>query len=188
MIAEITGEISNIEPDAVIVSVGGIGYRVYTTPETSSEAKRVGGPIHLYTYLHVREQAQDLYGFSTREETDFFELLIGISGIGPKSALAILSLGPVASLKAATQAGDVSYLTRVSGVGKKHAEKIVLELRDRLGAHIEHNGRREDVDALDALCTLGYSVAEAREALRDLPPEIERSEDRVKEALKRLAK
>ena len=124
-------------------------------------------------------------------ELELFEILIGISGIGPKSALGVLAIAPVDTLRKAIASGDTSYLTRVSGIGKKMAEKIVLELKEKLagkGVTVEAPELKEEADALEALISLGYSQREAREALSSVPQEIISVEKRVREALKKITR
>ena len=142
----------------------------------------------MWTHLAVRENALDLYGFIERSELEFFEMLITISGIGPKSALGILSVAPVDTLRRAISSGDTSYLTKVSGIGRKNAEKIVVELRDKLGAIDANAGGtlREEVDALSALEALGYSAREAREALKAVGNNAISTQEKLKAALKSL--
>lgn len=185
MIAQLSGIVLDSGADFVVLDVAGVGYKVYTTLECVERCRAAQGPVCLHTHLAVRETALDLYGFETAEAVSFFELLIGVSGIGPRSALAVMNLGSIENLKAATAAGDTTYLTRVSGIGKKNAQKIVLELKDKLVAHQEHT-RAEDIDTLDALRALGYSEREAREALRRVPEEITDSPERLREALRTL--
>ena len=188
MIAYISGTLVEYSPDSLIIDVGGLGYRVHTTPTTVLSLKP-GAPVTLFTCFVVRENLQALYGFSSREEADFFEMLISVSGIGPRSAIGILSLADVATLKSATASGDISYLTKVSGIGKKSAEKIVIELRDKIGSsetEASHETFKEDTDILDALKSLGYSTAEAREALKHIPEDVENSSERLKHALRAL--
>lgn len=190
MLAYINGTIIEQTPDSVVVDVNGLGYRVYTTPTTALSLE-AHTKVTLYTCFVVREHLHALYGFSSREEADFFEMLISVSGIGPRSAIAILSLADVSTLKAATASGDISYLTKVSGIGKKSAEKIVIELRDKIGgtdAQYSESILKEETDILDALRTLGYSTAEAREALKHVPQDIEESSERLKHALRALGK
>ncbi len=174
-----------------MIDVGGIGYRVFASPDVLRKAKKEE-TIKLWTHLHVREDGMELYGFSQYAELDFFETLIQISGIGPKSALGVLSVAPLDILKRAIASGETSYLTQVSGIGKKIAEKIILELRDKLGKvgfGAEEGGfMKEEEDVLRALRVLGYSYQEAREAIKQLPPDIVGTQGRVKEALKILSK
>lgn len=195
MIAQIEGIVASIEDRAAIIIVGGIGIRVYTTPETLSilhSAKELAQPARLFTHLAVREDALDLYGFLETDERSLFELVITIPGIGPKKALSIISIAPVATLKRAIINNDASYLTKVSGIGKKNAEKIVLELKDKIitlgGILEEASALHEDKDALAAMLALGYSHMEAREALKKIPAEITGLNNRIKEALKVIGK
>lgn len=172
------------------MDVGGVGYKVFT----STDVLRGGitnKEVVLWIHTHVREDALDLYGFGTRAETDFFEMLISVSGVGPRSAVVVMGVAPADSLKRAIASGDMSYLTKVSGIGKKTAEKIVLELRDKLGVLESRDGTPRgsaEGDALDALESLGYSVREAREALQGVPQEVVGTEARLKAALKSLGK
>lgn len=188
MIGQLKGEISHKEERFVILNAGGVGYKVFVAPETGQNLKE-GTSASLWTHLVVREDALDLYGFLTKTELTFFELLISVSGVGPKSALSILSLAPPATLKKAVSAGDSSYLTQVSGIGRKIAEKIILELKDKviaIASSTEGADLAQETEALQALEALGYSAREAREALRQVPAEKITTEDKVKEALKSL--
>ena len=178
--------------DSIVLDVGGIGYRVFLSSETIEAVRSTeeGHTISLFTHLSVRENALDLFGFLTHEELEFFEMLIAISGIGPKSALSILSLADVSTLRGAISAGDSTYLTKVSGIGRKSAQKIILELQEKMGdvGSTEHGGRSGDADTLEALKSLGYSTNEARDAIREIPGDIEDPSGRLKEALKLLGK
>ncbi|HEY4518531.1 MAG TPA: Holliday junction branch migration protein RuvA [Candidatus Paceibacterota bacterium] len=184
MIGSLEGTISHAEIGFVILSVAGVGYKVHIPINMSAE---VGASVRLWTHLAVREDALDLYGFEDRESLNFFEMLIKISGIGPKSALNIISISSLASLKQAVSEGDLPYLTKISGIGRKTAEKIVLELRDKVGASAPVSGKlREETDALEALESLGYNRKEAQDALRAAGGDT--ASIRVKEALKILGK
>ena len=192
MIGQLTGKISHKTERFIILDVAGVGYKVFVSTEALKllTAKSYQLPVvSFWTHLVVREGVLDLYGFVNKQELDFFELLIGISGIGPKSALAILSLAPPATLEKAIAAGDSSYLTKVSGIGRKSAEKIIVELRDKIGS-LETGGENLDSegDAVEALQSLGYNLREAREALRQLPAEITDTGAKIKAALKLLSK
>lgn len=171
---------------------GGVGYKVFTTEETLHKIPEKGAKINLWTHLYMREDSLELYGFLHYAEMEFFETLINVPGIGPKGALGVLSIAPVDTLKKAIASGDTSYLTRVSGIGRKTAEKIVLELKDKILAKgisaLEAPELKEEADALDALMQLGYSQREAREALQRLPKEIRGTEKRLKEVLKLIGK
>ena len=187
MIGHLIGRVTAIRPGYAIVTAGGVGYKVFATRELLLTLKE-DTEASVWTHLAVRESILDLYGFSNEEELRLFELLLTVSGIGPKSALAILDIASVETLRSAVSAGNASYLTKVSGIGKKTAEKIVLELRDKVGASIEGNAAslHGDEEALEAMRALGYTQAEARDALRKVPQEIERSNERLREALKIL--
>ncbi|QQG37998.1 MAG: Holliday junction branch migration protein RuvA [Candidatus Kaiserbacteria bacterium] len=187
MIGRLEGEVSALRPGFCILSVGGVGYRVAGTREALASLK-VGERAAFWTYLAVREDALDLYGFKTENEQHFFEMLLSVPGIGPKSALAILDLALVETLRSAIASGNASYLTKVSGIGKKTAEKIVVELRDKVGASAEGVERSlsGDEEALEAMRALGYSHAEAREALRKVPTEVVGGSARLREALRIL--
>src|SRR3989338_10665102 len=136
MIGHLKGIVSAVRQGYAIISAGGVGYKVFATRELLLALKQDTEAV-IWTHLAVRESILDLYGFSSEEELRLFELLLTVSGIGPKSALAILDIASVETLRSAVSAGNASYLTKVSGIGKKTAEKIVLELRDKVGASIE---------------------------------------------------
>jgi len=191
MIAQLRGTILDQDLNSVVLNAGGVGYLVFISPDTSQKlTEMVSHDVVLFTHLSVRENALDLYGFLDREELSFFEMLISISGIGPKSGLAILSIVDVATLKEAIRSGDSSYLTKVSGIGKKIAQKIVLELNDKIEALAGESllVLKEDIDTLEALKSLGYSTIEARETLKQIPSKITGTQKRIKEALKLLGK
>ncbi|MBP7804961.1 MAG: Holliday junction branch migration protein RuvA [Candidatus Pacebacteria bacterium] len=189
MIAHLFGNVIELADKYTVLDVHGVGYKVYCSTDTLGGLKQ-DSPASLFTYLAVREDALDLYGFGSSEEKNFFELLLSVSGIGPRSALGILSATTVETLKKAIGTGDTSYLTKVSGIGRKTAEKVVLELRDKLRAHVDmketpHTLRAES-DVVEALKSLGYSQNEARDALKEVPSEIAGTNARIKEALKIL--
>ena len=188
MIASLSGTIRHKGLHHLVVDISGIGYKVFVTTDTALD-RNSGDSVFLWTHLAVRETALDLFGFPEREELETFELLITISGIGPKTALGILNVASPSMLRQAVASEDTSYLTKVSGIGKKNAEKIVLELRDKLA--VSKDDKRTDLrsegDALEALVSLGYSEREARNALKQVPKKIEGAAERVKQALKLLA-
>lgn len=185
MIGQLEGTVRKITGTYAIVSCGGVGYKVAATKQALSKVS-LGSATTLWTHLAVREDSLDLYGFAGEEELHFFEMLLTVSGIGPKSALAIVDIAPVEALRSAIAAGNASYLTKVSGVGRKTAEKIVIELREKVGAASAgaSEALSSDEEAMDAMRTLGYSVHEARDALRKVPPTITKSSDRLRAALK----
>lgn len=192
MISRLTGSIAHIDLKYIVLDVNGVGYKVATTADIMSKIGKEEKQITLWTYLAVRENAMDLYGFLSLAELNFFELLITISGIGPKTALGILNVASVHAIETAVQTGDTSHLTKVSGIGKKMAEKIVMELKDKVAtvAHTPESEKamRGDADALEALKSLGYSQNEARDALKKVSKETTKTSDKVKEALKILGK
>ena len=189
MISLIRGPIIELGTRHIIIDIHGLGYKVYVT-EDALHILKPGTETTLWTHLAVREDALDLYGFTTKKEKEFFELLISISGIGPKSALNILSTVSSDTLVSAVRSGSTSHLVKVSGIGRKTAEKIVLELRDKLGAMQSEDmtmGMSSDMDAIEALKALGYDADDAREAMKKVGKEIEDTGAKVKAALKMLS-
>ncbi len=190
MIGFIEGKIELATDKYVIINVNGLGYKVFISLNTFKNLPEKGEKAKLYTYLYVREDKMQLYGFLRQEELDFFELLVSISGIGPKGALGILTVAPVKTLKRAIISGESEILTKVSGIGKKMAGKIVLELKSKIEDISLEEGEKIGIDgqALDALVALGYKLSEAREALRKIPEDVKEIGNKVKEALKILGK
>jgi Holliday junction DNA helicase RuvA len=189
MIARIEGIVVHIADKFVIVDVSGVGYKLNITIDTMSLIT-LGAHASFWVYTAVRENSIDLYGFKNINELSFFELLLDVSGIGPRSALSILAIAPIDTLKRAIATGDVGYLNKVSGIGKKTAEKIILELRDKLQAFKDDNDTpgllRDESDIVEALKSLGYSQNEAREALKEVPSTTIGTNARIKEALQVL--
>ena len=187
MISYIEGKIKMRGNKFLVIMANGLGYKVYALPDTLVKSKNEAS---LWTHLRVKEDALDLYGFESYPEMEFFETLIQISGIGPKSAMGILSIAPLDTIKKAIASGEVSYLTKVSGIGKKTAERIIVELRDKMGRLDESTSAmfKDEQDVLEALKSLGYSPAEAREAIKKIPDSINGVNARIKEALKMLGK
>ena len=190
MIASIPGILASRGEKSVTIEVGGLGYCVFLSADGMMKLPNVGEEIRLYTHQHVREDALELYGFMHPAELELFEMLIAISGIGPRGALGILGAGGLDQLRRAIAAGDTGYLTKVSGIGRKTAEKIVLELCGKMsgrGVSVgEHPALRDEADALDALISLGYSREEARQALSSVRDDSISIEKRVSQALKKL--
>lgn len=173
------------------LNVNGVGYKIFVSQETLQKIPEIGAKVKVWTHQHVREDTLALYGFLQYAELELFEALIAISGIGPKGALGVLGVAPTDTLKKAIAAGDTSYLTRVSGIGRKTAEKIVLELKEKMAGGknmIDAPELKEEADAMEALVALGYSQREAREALAKVSAEITSVEKRVKEALKKIGR
>jgi holliday junction DNA helicase RuvA len=188
VITHIKGTVIDKEERAAVIEVAGLGYKVFVTGATM-EKLREGAESALWTHMAVREDSQTLYGFPTKDELNFFELLISISGIGPKTALGILNVSSVSNIRKAVSTGDTSHLTKVSGVGSKLANKIVLELKGKFGAEEESGiSLRDEVDALEALKALGFKHSDAREALKQVEQTITDTGARVKKALKILGK
>ena len=189
MIAKIEGVVWDSNDKFITVGVGGIGFKIYATMEVKEIAQK-GKNISLFTHLVVREDALDLYGFTTEEELKFFEMIISISGIGPKTAVNVLNISSVTALKRAISTGDTTHLTKVSGIGKKIAEKMVLELKDKVETTGDENDitLRDQVDAVETLKALGYTQNDSRRALQEVDTKIIKTSDRVKAALKILGK
>ncbi len=191
MIAYISGKVLDINEKFAIVETSGLGYKVFCPADTLGRL-HAGGNASLFTYLSVREDALDLYGFASQDEQGFFELLLTVSGIGPKGALSILSTTNTDTLKQAIASGDAGYLNKIGGIGRKTAEKIILELKDKLRAHGKNENTevsmRAESDVVEALKSLGYSQNEARDVLKEIPSSLEGTNARIKEALKILGR
>ncbi len=190
MIAFVKGKIADISDRSVIIETQGVGYEVSATTDTLALAT-LGSEMALFTHLVVREDSMELYGFKTRNELTFFQMLITVSGVGPRSAIAIVSLGSIDAIQRAIGSGDAGYLTSVSGIGRKTAEKIIIDLRDKL-ASLGHTGGMDgfshDSDVLEALSKLGYTKEEARSALKQIPDTAVTSNEKIREALKYIGK
>lgn len=191
MIASLEGTVAAIAADSVVLKVSGVGYRVFAGPNTLA-AVRPGQPLELHVHHLVREDLQALYGFRSTEELGFFELLITVTGVGPRVGLAILSSRPVADLQLAILQGDEAVLTAVSGVGKRLAARIVLELREKVasaGGGVGGASGGPENEVVAALQALGYTALESREAARGAVAVTTPGgslEDRVKAALRQL--
>ena len=189
MIGFLQGKIEFKGNRFVILNINGVGYKVFLTAAALEKLGPPGEETKLFIHHYVRENLFDLYGFLSSEELDFFEMLISISGIGPKAALAVLSIASLRDLKASIASGQVGLLTKVSGIGKKTAERVILELRNRIfvtGGEVKR--LVSDDEAVDALISLGYGDRQSREALKQVPAKVKKIEDRVKEALKILGR
>jgi Holliday junction DNA helicase RuvA len=187
MIALLEGTVAVRRADHVVVSCGGVGYRLAVSAETLRHVPRVGQPTEIHTHLIVRDDALLLYGFATEEERDLFLLLIGVQSVGPKMALAVLSGGPPRDLLAAVAAGDTARLQAAPGIGKRTAERIVVELREKVGAAGDEpivitRGDDPRMLARDGLVGLGFSPQEADTLLDGAPGDT--PEDLIAHALK----
>ena len=189
MIAKIKGKIEHLKDNYAVVDVNGIGYKVFLSAYTLGKIASLE-KVDFYIHTYVREDTLALYGFLTLEELEMFELLIGISGIGPKAAMGILSIADPKTIRAAILNEDASILTKVSGVGKKTAERVILELKNKIVdmPEFEKDEIMADNDAFEALTSMGYTVSESREALKLVAKDIKDVGERVKLALKNLGK
>ncbi|HUV43420.1 MAG TPA: Holliday junction branch migration protein RuvA [Dehalococcoidales bacterium] len=188
MIASLQGAVESLGSDWAIINVGGVGFRVYMPTSVLSTLGAVGESVKLHTHLHVKEDDVSLYGFSSANELQLFETLIGVSGLGPRLALAMLSTMNVEQLTMAIATGSTDLLTSVPGIGKKMAQRLVLELKDKIGAGLiaipAAQIAEEHAEVLAALTSLGYSVTEASQAVATLPRDSKLTlEERVKLAL-----
>lgn len=204
MISYIRGELCDIEEQKAIVDVNGVGYGIYMPQQALSLLPPMGQQVKIHTYLNIREDAMQLFGFLTKEDLNVFRLLIGVNGIGPKAGLNILSCLYPDELRFAVLSGDAKAISATPGIGKKTAEKLILELKDKLNIedmleHAAHGGDSEDLasgtdtasntmqaEAVQALTALGYGSAESLRAVKKSSPECSSVEDILKEALKFL--
>ena len=183
MIARLRGTVAARTASGLVLDVGGVGYLVAATPRVRA---RVGEETTVETYLHVREDALQLYGFASGEERSLFELLLGVSGVGPKVALAIVSGSPPAELRRAIALEDTARFEAIPGIGRKTAQRVVLELKEKLGSAPAAPDTREDLAARDALVGLGYSVVDAERALDGVDVSLP-VEEQVRQALRKAA-
>ncbi len=189
MFYSIEGKIVQKYDKFLVLEANGIGYKIFISRETLSKMPQLGNSVKLFCSLEVRENAQDLFGFLSRDELDFYEILRTVSGVGPKSALSILALAPVRLIASSISQENISFLSKVSGIGRKTAEKIILELKDKVkfmsgGSQVGS----EDGDILEALTGMGYAMRDATHALEHLPKDLKDTTSRLKEALKILGK
>ena len=191
MISTVAGRIQTRGVDFVVVGLGGLGLKVFV-PADLAVTVQPGDDLLLHTYLHVREQELSLYGFANEQDLILFQLLLGVSGIGPRSALGMLSAMPGDALRLAISQEQPAVLARIPGIGRKTAEKVVVELRDKLpaaGALPPELAALNEADAevIDALTALGYSIVEAQRAVQSLPREVTDLEERLRLALSTFA-
>lgn len=191
MIATLTGQVAEKIADIVVLDVGGVGYGLFMTGEDYGRLG-AGTTAKVYIYEHIREQSHDLFGFVTLDTKQLFEQLLGVNGVGPKMALSVLSIGAANDVRAAIASGDVKFIQQAQGVGKRVAERIVVDLKDKVGlesVELANTGllqsdtllRRDD--AVEALVSLGFSAQDAATALANVPADMP-LEDRIKMALK----
>jgi Holliday junction DNA helicase RuvA len=193
MIRHIRGTIADITQSNIVIDVGGVGYLVHTQ---NPDQFTIDSKILLHTHMAVQERSQDLYGFCTRDELELFTLLLSLPKIGPKSAMQIMQKADIELLKVSVLSNDAAHLSKISGIGKKTAEKIVLGLKDSF-EHFTGSCTTDGVDtplhsytvdAIDALISLGYPQADARTTIQNLPATITNANDAIKAALKELGK
>lgn len=190
MIATLSGNISEKFEDIIVLDVAGVGYGLLVTLEDYGQLN-TGEPAKLYVHEHIREDSHDLYGFIKRDTQKLFEQLLSVKNVGPKVALAVLGIGPAASVRGAIASGDVKLLQTAKGVGKRAAEQMVVELRDKVGlvagadaeGLVTRGGINTADEAIQGLMALGYSDADAQRALQDIDPLLS-VEERIKLALK----
>lgn len=183
MLGSIRGKTILKKDRFLIIEASGVGYKV-NAPNWVLDSVTDGVDLFLFLYTHVREDSLQLYGFTKEEDLEMFEKLLGVSGIGPKGAISVLNITGVDNLEHAIAQNDLNYLTKVSGVGKKTAEKIILELKDKVTSKEKRENLKEELDALEALKALGYSPQEARQALAKTRSSS--TNEKIKEALKIL--
>ena len=202
MISYVRGELAAVEPQKAIVDVGGVGYGVYMPQQALSLLPQPGNEVKLHTYLQVREDGIQLFGFKSEDDLEVFQLLLGVSGIGPKGGLNILSCMSPDELRFAIMSGDAKAISAAPGIGKKTAEKLILELRDKVDIedvlnNAAHGGDADrlqageaessmQAEAVQALVALGYGNAESLRAVKKTSPDCQTVEDILKEALKYL--
>jgi Holliday junction DNA helicase RuvA len=190
MIASLSGTIVKIEAASLVVGVGGVGIRVFVPKTVLENVGGVGRTIRLHTHLIVREQELSLYGFETEEDLQLFEVLLGVNGVGPKVALAILATLSPELLKSAIMREETAVLQRVPGIGKKTAERIMFQLRDKLDLTQVSTAvplvTDVDADVIDILTGLGFSIVEAQAALQNIPRDVKTVDERVQIALQHL--
>lgn len=192
MISYLRGKVISQALNYAIIEVANIGYQVFAGEKFLAELK-VGVEAEIYIHQQIREDANDLYGFKTLEDLELFGLLLSVSGVGPKSAVGVISMASASDIKEAIIRGDANLLTKVSGIGKKTAERIVLELKTKVLRSNSTSGSLTSSglvgsDEIDALMSLGYSLSEARAAFNLVDPALIDSGERVKAALKKMAK
>lgn len=200
MISYIRGELAVIEKDKVIIDVNGVGFGIFMPERSMGMLPQTGNEVKIYTYMNVREDAMQLFGFLTRDDMEVFRLLIGVSGIGPKGGLSILSRLSADDLRFAVMSGDAKAISAAPGIGKKTAEKLIIELKDKLdieeilnrsvedSAQIpgDHNTSEIQSEAVQALVALGYGSTESLKAVKKVTLEDASVEDVLKAALKNL--
>ena len=190
MIASLSGTILKIEENSLVINVGGVGVRAFVPKTVLENVGGVGRQLQLHTHLIVREQELSLYGFESQEDLQLFEVLLGVNGVGPKVGLAILATLSPEMLKSAIMREETAVLQRVPGIGKKTAERIMFQLRDKLDLTQVSTAvplvSDVDADVIDFLTGLGFSIVEAQSALQNIPRDVKSFDERVQMALQHL--
>lgn len=197
MIAHIEGILSDKDAESVVIDAGGVGFELSVSANTLSACPRMGEKVKLYAYLAVREDAMELFGFASKEEKKMFLRLIGVSGIGPKTALGVLSALSVHDISVALVTGDANTLAKAPGIGKKTAQRLVLELKDKVdndeltgtassGASFVPAAQSAEAEAIEALMALGYPSSEAAKAVSAVAGQSDKSNDLIFLALRKL--
>ncbi|MCL4406361.1 MAG: Holliday junction branch migration protein RuvA [Patescibacteria group bacterium] len=187
MIYSLKGKLTEKGPGYVVVETSGVGYKTFFPASSENKLPKLGEDIKLYTKLRVKDDGFDLYGFLYKEEREFFELLNTVSGVGPKTALGILNLASVGDLKFAIAEGNKDVLIKSIGIGKKTAERLITELKDKI--FVPESGKKSaswDEDVYQALLELGYKSKEAKEAVMKINPDLKTSGEKLKEVLKKI--
>jgi len=191
MIARLSGSFAGRSGEAVVVDVGGVGFGVHVPQGFFQQQREVGDPVELHIHTHVRESEISLYGFDEPEERELFELLLTVSGIGPRTALACLSTLSPEVMREAIAAGEAGVFTRIPGIGVKTAQRMLLDLKDRVGHLVAGSGAvaggGPDREVIEALMALGYTVSEAQSAVRAVPKDITEVDQRIVAALRQMA-
>jgi Holliday junction DNA helicase RuvA len=191
MIYTVAGELVKKTSEFAVINVGGIGLQIAMPESSLQKLPKLKNKVQVFTYLHVRETSLELFGFASEEELGLFEALISVNGVGPKSALNIMSVANYSSIVAAINEGKSELVSKASGIGKKTAQRIVIDLKGKLG--VENSARtvsllESDMDLEETLVSLGYNKADAREVISKIDPKITSFNQRLKEALKNANK
>lgn len=190
MIASLRGQLEAIDEECVVIDVGGVGYLVHVTGRTREKLPPIGQTVALYTRMIVRENDVALYGFGSRDESELFATLLTSTGVGPRTAMSALAAFAPETLRGAIARGDADALTRIPGVGRKTAQRLVLELKDKMGGDLAAlptpSLTEGDADVINALTALGYSVVEAQSALGAAPADAQELDQRILAALRFL--
>lgn len=187
MIARLTGTLAAQAPTSLLLDVAGVGYEIAVPVSTLAALPEVGQEVVLHTHQHVREDALALFGFATPAEKTLFVQLIGVSGIGPKVALAILSVASVEATQSAIASGDTAFISSVPGIGKKTAERVIVDLRDKMAMSPTTSANSGHDEVMQALLGLGYSATEARRAVQKVPADLQDTSAALRHALKEIA-